>query len=86
MVLGALMQRTDRLLQAPLRHAFPALLAAAGGSAALVEVPEQTGEPALAESMRAHGVAMALGLPIPADGPGAPRGALSLLFAVARPL
>jgi diguanylate cyclase (GGDEF)-like protein len=36
--------------------------------------------------MHAHGVAMALGLPIPADGPGAPRGALSLLFAVARPL
>jgi diguanylate cyclase (GGDEF)-like protein len=86
MLLGALMQRTDRLLQAPLRHAFPGLLAAAGGSAALVEVPEQTGEPALAESMHAHGVAMALGLPIPADGPGAPRGALSLLFAVARPL
>jgi diguanylate cyclase (GGDEF)-like protein len=85
LLLGALLQRTDRLLQAPLRHAFPGLLAAAGGSAALIEVPEQSGEPALAEGLRAHGVAMALGLPIPADGPGTPRGALSLLFGAARP-
>ncbi|WP_229503769.1 GGDEF domain-containing response regulator [Massilia putida] len=84
LLLGALLQRTDRLLQVPLRHAFPGLLAAAGGSAVLVEAPEQPGEPALAEGLRAHGVAMALGLPIPADGPGAPCGALSLLFGVAR--
>lgn len=86
LLLGALLQRTDRLLQAPLRHAFPGLLAAAGGAAALIEVPEQSGEPALAEGLRAHGVAMALGLPIPADGPGTPRGALSLLFGAAREL
>ncbi len=86
LLLGALLQRTDRLLQAPLRHAFPGLLAAAGGTAALIEVPEQSGEPALAEGLRAHGVAMALGLPIPADGPGTPRGALSLLFGAAREL
>ena len=86
LLLGALLQRTDRLLQAPLRHAFPGLLAAAGGTAALIEVPEQSGEPALAEGLRAHGVAMALGLPIPADGPGTPRGALSLLFGAARAL
>ncbi len=84
LLLGALLQRTDRLLQAPLRHAFPGLLAAAGGAAALIEVPEQSGEPALAEGLRAHGVAMALGLPIPADGPGTPRGALSVLFGAAR--
>ncbi|NIA52754.1 GGDEF domain-containing protein [Massilia sp. TW-1] len=80
LLLGALLQRTDRLLQAPLRHAFPGLLAAASGTAALIEAPEQPGEPALADGLRAHGAAMALGLPIPADGPGAPRGALSLLF------
>ncbi len=86
LLLGALLQRTDRLLQAPLRHAFPGLLAAAGGAAALIDVPEQSGEPALAEGLRAHGVAMALGLPIPADGPGTPRGALSLLFGAAREL
>jgi diguanylate cyclase (GGDEF)-like protein len=80
LLLGALLQRTDRLLQAPLRHAFPGLLAAASGTAALIEAPEQPGEPALADGLRAHGAAMALGVPIPADGPGAPRGALSLLF------
>lgn len=82
--LGTLLQRTDRLLQAPLRHAFPGLLAAAGGTVALIDDPDQPGEPALAATLRAHGVAMALGLPIPADGPGAPRGALSLLFDSAR--
>ena len=85
LLLGALLQRTDRLLQAPLRHAFPGLRAAAGGTAVLIESPGQPGEPALAEGLRAHGVAMALGLPVPADGPGAPRGALSLLFDAARP-
>jgi len=80
LLLGALLQRTERLLQAPLRHAFPGLLAAAGGGVALLDPPEQAGEPALDEGLRAHGVAMALGLPVPADGPGPARGALSLLF------
>jgi len=84
LLLGALLQRTDRLLQAPLRHAFPGLLAAASGTTVLLEAPQQSGEPALTEGLRAHGVAMALGLPIPADGPGTPRGALSLLFDGAR--
>jgi diguanylate cyclase (GGDEF)-like protein len=41
---------------------------------------EQTGEPALAEGLRAYGVTQAIGIPVPADGPGAPRGALSLLL------
>jgi diguanylate cyclase (GGDEF)-like protein len=84
LLLGALLQRSERLLQAPLRHAFPGLLAAAGGAPALLDPPEQAGEPALAEGLRAHGVAMALGLPIPGDGPGPARGALSLLFDTAR--
>jgi diguanylate cyclase (GGDEF)-like protein len=78
--LAALLQRDSRLLQAPLRHAFPGLLAAAGGEPALLDTLEQAGEPALAEALREHGVVQALGIPIPADGPGAPRGALSLLF------
>ena len=82
--LGTLLQRTDRLLQAPLRHAFPGLVAAAGGTVALIDDPGQPGEPALAAGLRAHGVAQALGLPIPADGPGTPRGAFSLLFDSAR--
>ena len=84
--LGALLQRSSRLLQAPLRHAFPGLLAAAGGGLVLLESPEQAGEPALAEALRAHGVALALGIPVPADGPGAPRGALSLLMDASRTL
>jgi diguanylate cyclase (GGDEF)-like protein len=78
--LGALLGRSGRLLQAPLRHAFPGLLAAASGELVLVDTLEQAGEPALTEGLRAHGVAQALGIPIPADGPGAPRGALSLLL------
>ncbi|MGJ7916286.1 GGDEF domain-containing protein [Massilia sp. LXY-6] len=84
--LGTLLQRSERLLQVPLRHAFPGLLAAATGEPALLDTPEQAGEPALADALRAHGVAQALGIPVPADGPGAPRGALSLLLDDAGPL
>lgn len=78
--LAALLQRGERLLQAPLRHAFPGLLAAAGGELVLLDSLAQAGEPALAETLGAHGVVQALGIPVPADGPGAPRGALSLLL------
>jgi diguanylate cyclase (GGDEF)-like protein len=84
--LGALLQRSSRLLQAPLRHALPGLLAAARGEPALLDTPEQAGEPVLAEALRAHGVGLALGIPIPADGPGAPRGALSLMLDASRAL
>jgi diguanylate cyclase (GGDEF)-like protein len=78
--LGTLLGRSSRLLQAPLRHAFPGLLAAATGELVLLDTLEQAGEPALTEALRTHGVVQALGIPIPADGPGAPRGALSLLI------
>ena len=78
--LAAVLQRGERLLQAPLRHAFPGLLAAATGEMVLLDTLAQAGEPALADSLRAHGVVQALGLPVPADGPGQPRGALSLLL------
>jgi diguanylate cyclase (GGDEF)-like protein len=80
LLLGGLLGRTDRLLQAPLRHAFPGLLAAASGELVLLDTLEQAGEPDMAEALRGHGVALALGLPIPPEGPGAPRGALSLLM------
>jgi len=86
LALGALLQRPDRLLQAPLRHAFPGLLAAATGELVVLDDIEQAGEPALAATLRGHGVAMALGVAIPADGPGVPRGALSLLFDTSRAL
>lgn len=79
--LGPLLMRGgERLLLSPLRHAFPGLLAAATGEFALLDGLEKAGEPELAASLGAHGLRMAVGLPIPADGPGAPRGALCLLF------
>ena len=80
LALQTLLGRPDRLLQAPLRHAFPGLLAAATGELVLLDTLDQAGEPDLAALLRGHGVAMALGIAIPADGPGAPRGALSLLW------
>jgi len=86
LALQTLLGRPDRLLQAPLRHAFPGLLAAASGELVLLDTLDQAGEPDLAALLRAHGVAMALGIAIPADGPGAPRGALSLLWESSRAL
>jgi len=84
--LGTLLGRPDRLLQSPLRHAFPGLLAAATGELVLLDTLAQAGEPDLAAALHAHGAAMALGAAIPADGPGAPRGAISLLLDQSRPL
>jgi diguanylate cyclase (GGDEF)-like protein len=78
--LARVLKRGDRLLQSPLRHAFPGLLAAASGELVLLDAPEKCGEPELARALRAHAVEMAVGLPIPPNGPGAPRGALCLLF------
>jgi diguanylate cyclase (GGDEF)-like protein len=86
LALGALLQRPDRLLQAPLRHAFPGLLAAATGELVLQDTLEQAGEADMAAGLRAHGVAMALGVAVPADGPGPGRGAISLLFDCERAL
>ncbi|WP_323141241.1 GGDEF domain-containing response regulator [Massilia phyllosphaerae] len=86
LALQTLLGRPDRLLQAPLRHAFPGLLAAATGELVLLDTLDQAGEPDLAALLRTHGVAMALGIAIPADGPGAPRGALSLLWEHSRAL
>ena len=82
--LAPLLLRGDKLLHSPLRHAFPGLLAAATGEFALLDALDKAGETELADSLRGHGVEMALGLPIPAQGPGAPRGSLCLLFERAR--
>ncbi|MEX5744604.1 diguanylate cyclase [Massilia sp. X63] len=81
--LAAILGRGERLLQSPLRHAFPGLLAAATGEPALLDAPDKSGEPELAQALRAHGVQMVLGLPIPAAGPDGRRptaGALCLMF------
>lgn len=82
--LAAVLGRGERLLQSPLRHAFPGLLAAASGETVLLDALDKAAEPGLAQALRAHGVQMAVGLPIPGSGPGAPRGALCLLFGQAR--
>jgi len=78
--LARVLGRGERLLQSPLRHAFPGLLAAATNSLALLDAPDKSGEPELTAALRAHGVEMVLGLPIPAGGPGGARGSLCLLF------
>lgn len=78
--LATILQRGDRLLQSPLRHAFPGLLAAAANTVVLLDVLDKAGEPELAQALRAHGVEMVLGVPIPAPGPGGARGSLCLLF------
>jgi diguanylate cyclase (GGDEF)-like protein len=78
--LATVLQRAGRLLKSPLRHAFPGLLAAAGGEVVLLDVLDKAGEAELAQTLRDHAVGMALGLPIPATGPGAPCGSLCLLF------
>ena len=82
--LAKVLGRGERLLQSPLRHAFPGLLAAAANTIALLDDLDKAGEPALAEALRAHGVGMVLALPIPSNGPGSPRGSLCLLLREAR--
>jgi diguanylate cyclase (GGDEF)-like protein len=82
--LAGLLPPRDWLLRGNRRHTFPGLLAAASGEIALLDAPVKACEPELAHALRAHGVQMALGIPIPADGPAAPRGALCLLFGVQR--
>lgn len=83
--LMALLKDEGRLLQSPLRHAFPGLLAAASGEFSLLDAPDKAGEPELAASLARYGARMVVGLPIPGAGPGGPRGSLCLLFDHARP-
>lgn len=86
--LAGVLGRGERLLQSPLRHAFPGLLAAASGETVLLDAVDKAHEPELARALRGQGVQMVVGLPIPASGPGARRptaGALCLLFGQARP-
>ena len=82
--LMTLLHYKGRLLQSPLRHAFPGLLAAASGEFTLLDAPEKAGEPELAASLEGFGVRMVVGLPIPGQGPGGPRGSLCLMFDHAR--
>ncbi|MFN3791637.1 diguanylate cyclase [Massilia sp.] len=84
--LAAVLGRAERLLQSPLRHAFPGLLAAASGETVLLDAVDKAGEPQLAQALRDQGVDMVVGVPVPGSGPGGPRGALCLSFGQARAL
>jgi diguanylate cyclase (GGDEF)-like protein len=74
------------LLESPLRQWFPALIAACGGELAWLDDPGKCGDAALAAGLKEMGAAMALGVPIRARGPGAPLGAINLMFDRARHL
>jgi diguanylate cyclase (GGDEF)-like protein len=82
--LGQVVQGRDEMQHAARRYTFPGLLAALSGETVLLDTLAKACEPELAQALRTHGVRMALGLPIPAEGPGAPRGVLCLLFGAQR--
>ncbi len=82
--LTRLLLRPDRLLQSPLRHAFPGLLAVCSGEIVLLDAPAKAGEPELAISLADIGVGMVLGLPLPVSRAGQIRGSLCLMFDHAR--
>lgn len=82
--LTRLLQRADRLLKSPLRHAFPGLLAATSGEIVLLDAPAKAGDPELAIGLADNGVEMVLGLPLPSSRAGALRGSLCLMFERAR--
>ena len=84
--LARVLQRGERLLQSPLRHVFPGLLAACTDELSLLDDPRKMGDPDLAATLMEKGVRMVLGLPLPAAPGGYLRGALCLMFSESRPL
>jgi diguanylate cyclase (GGDEF)-like protein len=86
--LAALLKLTPGkpLAQSPARHSFPGLVAAFTGEFCCLDAPEKGGDPELAAALETVGAAMVVGVPILARGPGAPLGALCLMFERARPL
>jgi diguanylate cyclase (GGDEF)-like protein len=65
---------------------FPGVIAAANGELILLDAPEKAGDPELSLALHEFDVAMAAAAPIPARGPGAPQGSISLMFAQPRQL
>lgn len=84
--LARVLARSDRLMQSPLRHAFPGLLAACGGELTILDDPAKAGEPELALALSDCGVAMVVGVPLPVSRTGIQRGSLCLMFSQARQL
>ena len=78
--LARVLHGTDRLLQSPLKQAFPGLLAASAGEMALLDTPAKCGDPELALALVDSRVAMVLAMPLPVSRAGAQRGSLCLMF------
>jgi diguanylate cyclase (GGDEF)-like protein len=78
--IARILHRSERLLQSPLRHAFPGLLAACSGEIAYLDAPEKAGEPELALSLHEHGIEMVMGLPLQVSPAAPQRGSLCLMF------
>ncbi|MDB5960665.1 MAG: hypothetical protein JWP59_1959 [Massilia sp.] len=74
------------LLDSPLRHVFPALIAACDGEFAWLDEPAKCAEPAVIKTLGEMNVHMVVGVPILARGPGAPLGSLCLMFDKSRHL
>jgi diguanylate cyclase (GGDEF)-like protein len=68
------------------RSCFPALQAARTGELVLADALEQAGRLDDAGQLQGHAVGTIVGEPIPSHGPGAPLGALSLMFDTSRQL
>jgi diguanylate cyclase (GGDEF)-like protein len=82
--LTRVLHRSDRLLQSPLRHAFPGLVAACSNEMCLLDAPAKAGEPELALSLVDKGVEMVVGLPLGSAPGSALAGSLCLMFGQAR--
>lgn len=80
-----LQDRSDSLLQSPLRHAFPGLLAASTGEMALLDAPAKCGDPELSLALTESKVEMVLAVPLPVSRAGAQRGSVCLMLDRARP-
>jgi len=78
--MGRLLQRRDRLLQAPLRDVFPPLMTVARGEMVLLDAPEKAGDPELAMALHDRNVRMVLALPLRAEPGGTTIGAICLMF------
>lgn len=68
------------------RSLFPALLAARSGELVIADALDAAGRLDDAGQLDGHTVGTIIGEPLPANGPGAPLGALSLMFADQRSL
>jgi diguanylate cyclase (GGDEF)-like protein len=78
--LSRLLERRDRLLQAPLSDIFPPLLAVSSGELVLLDAPEKAGDPELALSLHDREVRMVLALPLRSEAGGPVQGSVCLMF------